>query len=334
MNDNEAEPKKRPGERNLGASLQQRLRNHVKATGADASLILLRYINERFLYRLSVSPYRTQFVLRGATLFALWNDEPHRATRDIDLLASGDSSTEALRRILSDVCQQSVAADGVEFRTETIHIEERTEGRIYQGAHIEIGATLGTARPRLEIDIAFGEATIPPPAEAELPSLLGMPAPRLLTYQRETAIAEKCQALVSLGIANTRMKDFYDLWYLSQAFPFDGERLSSALRATFTRRNTPFPEDGLPVALTQEFIRDTLKRRQWNAFVGKSNLTKNAAGLPELMEGVRAFLQPPLAALAKGEVFPRKWSPDGNWAEAPSRNDAPGEDTGNGSEGQ
>ena len=124
-----------------------------------------------------------------------------------------------------------------------------------------MAALLSTAHLRLEIDIAFGEAMVPPPLEVDLPVLLALPAPRLFAYQRETAIAEKCEALVSLGIPNTRMKDFYDLWYLSRTTAFDGPVLRAALQATFTRRQTPFPADGLPAALTDAFTTDPTKRR-------------------------------------------------------------------------
>ena len=230
-------------------------------------------------------------------------------------MASGESSADALREILSHICTQAVEGDGVSFLLETLHIEERSEGRVYQGLHIEMTATLGTARPRLESDIAFGEAVTPPPQEVELPVLLGMPAPRLRAYMRETALAEKCEAMVSLGIANTRMKDFYDLWYLSRTFAFNGTLLTEALRATFTRRGTAFPAEGLPLALTSEFREDPLKQRQWQAFVGKNVLQQEPTALPLLIEALRAFLQPPLAALAEGRMFDRHWSPEGQWSE-------------------
>ncbi len=315
MNDTESEPKKRQGERNPAASLQQKLRNYAKATGDDVSLVLVRYINERFLYRLSVSPYRDEFVLRGATLFTLWDAEPHRATRDIDLLATGDSSPAALRQIFHQVCAHAVEEDGVVFLPETLNIEARAAGRIYQGLHLEMTAMLSTARLRLEIDIAFGEAVIPPPQEVELPVLLGKPSPRLRAYQRETAIAEKCQALVMLGMTNTRMKDFYDLWYLSTAYSFDGELLSSAMQATFTRRRTEFPPDGLPLALTDEFANDSVKQSQWNAFLGKASLRRGSADWTSVIQRVRTFLQPPLRALARGLAFEMRWSPRDGWGE-------------------
>lgn len=315
MSDNAMEPKKRQGERNPGASLQQKLRNYAKATGDDVALVLTRYINERFLYRLSVSPYRDRFVLRGATLFTVWNAEPHRATRDIDLLATGDSSQEAMRHILRAICEQQVDEDGVIFLPETLNIEERVEGRIYQGLHLEMVVTLSTARLRLEIDIAFGEAVLPPPEEVELPVLLGKSPPLLRAYRRETAIAEKCQALVSLGMINTRMKDFYDLWYLSRAFSFEGPQIYDALLATFTRRQTEFPADGLPLALTEEFANDATKRRQWSAFLGKASLQSGIAELVPVIQQVRTFLRPPLQALAENQVFDLHWTPIEGWSE-------------------
>lgn len=321
--DNKPERKKKQGERNPSASLQQKLRNYAKATGEEVALVLIRYLNERFLYRLSVSPYWDRFVLRGATLFTVWDKELHRATRDIDLLASGDNSAVAMRQMMEAICAQPVETDdGITFLPETLHIEERAEGRIYQGLHLEMAARLGTAQLRLEIDIAFGEAVVPPAEEIELPTLLDKPAPRLRAYQKETAIAEKCQALVSLGLLNTRMKDFYDLWYLSRAYEFDGMRLLAALQATFTRRETAYPADGLPLALTDIFANNALKQQQWRAFLGKSLLRKGVADLTPLITQIRAFMQPPLQALAEGTTFRFHWSPEEGWGDFTARANA------------
>ena len=307
------EPIKRQGERNPGASFQQKLRNHARAAGEDIALVLIRYINERFLYRLSVSEYRDRFILRGATLFTVWNSEPHRSTRDIDLMAEGDSSPAVIRDILANICTEHVQPDGVSYLPETIHIEVREEARIYKGLHIEIMTTLGTARQRLEIDIAFGEAVTPPALDVELPVLLAMPAPQLRAYQRETAIAEKCEAMVTLGIPNTRMKDFYDIWYLSRTYSFEGTLLYDALQATFLRRNTLFPSGGIPAALTEAFITDPNKQRQWIAFLGKTRLAKQADPFPQLIASIRAFLQPPMEALAENREFRLRWSPISLW---------------------
>ena len=312
--------KKKQGERNPSASLQQKLRNHAKATGEDVALVLVRYLNERFLYRLSISPYRDRFVLRGATLFTVWDKEPHRATRDIDLLATGDNSSSALRQVIEAVCAQPIEAeDGITFLLNTLHIEERAEGRLYSGLHVEMAALLATARLRLEIDIAFGEAVVPPAEEIEVPTLLDKPAPRLRAYQKETAIAEKCQALVSLGMPNTRMKDFYDLWYLSGAYAFDGTRLHAALQATFTRRETAYPVGGLPLALTDTFAGDALKQQQWRAFLGKAVLRKGVGELAPVIGQVRTFLQPPLQALSEGLPFKLHWSPEEGWGDYTAR---------------
>ncbi len=307
-----------PGKRHRASAIRARccskkLRMIAKAHGEDVALVLVRYLNERFLYRLSVSPYKSLFVLRGATLFTVWNAEPHRATRDIDLLATGDSSPDALRRIVEAVCAQPVEEDGILFLPDTLHIEERAEGRIYQGLHLEMTALLATARLRLEIDIAFGEAVVPAALEVELPSLLDKPTPRLRAYQKETAIAEKCQALVTLGMTNTRMKDFYDLWYLSRAFVFDGALLADALQATFTHRKTAYPANGLPLALSEAFVRNTQKQQQWRAFLGKAVLRRGVAELEPVIEQIRSFLQPPLNALADESAFALHWSPEDNW---------------------
>ena len=317
MTPNPPDPKKRQGERNPAASLQQKLRNHAKATGDDVALVLVRYLNERFLYRLSLSPYRDRFVLRGATLFTVWNGEPHRATRDIDLLAVGDSSPATVRKVIEAVCAQPVDdEDGVVFLPDTLHVEERAEGQIYQGLHIEMAATLSAARLRLEIDIAFGEAVVPPPQEIDLLSLLEKPAPRLRAYQKETAVAEKCQALTTLGMINTRMKDFYDLWYLSRAYAFEGTRFYAALQATFTRRETAYPADGLPLALTTIFAEDELKQQQWRAFLGKASLRQGVPELAPVIQQIRSFLQPPLSALSDNVEFSLHWSPENGWRPA------------------
>ena len=301
-------------ERNPGASVQAKLRNLSRATGSDTSLLLVRYLIERFLYRLSLSPHRERFILRGATLFSVWSDTPYRPTRDLDMLAMGDSSPEALRQLLLDICATPVSPDdGVIFLPETLVVEERTVGRAYQGLYVEVLAQLGSARPRLELDLSFGEAITPAPMEIELPALLDKPRPRLRAYPQETVIAEKTEALVQLGLGNTRLKDFFDLWYLSHAFVFDGQSLTNALKATFTRRNTAFPADGLPEALTSAFSSDPIKQSQWERFVSKIGSDQPAPALEALLHELRKFLQPLLAALSDDRELTAKWPPGGPW---------------------
>ncbi|MBC8134528.1 MAG: nucleotidyl transferase AbiEii/AbiGii toxin family protein [Fibrella sp.] len=304
-------PKKPHGERNVGASVFQRLRNRARANGDDIALTLIRYVGERFLYRLSVSAHRDRFVLKGATLFTIWQDKPHRATRDLDFMGSGDSSVDAMRRVVAEIAAIPCASDGVLFLADTLTVEERSEGRVYRGLHVEIGTALATARPRVEIDIAFGEAVTPAPQEEYIPTLLPeLPAPTLRVYPRETVVAEKCEAMVNLGIANTRMKDFYDLWYLSRMFAFDGQRLVDAVRATFIRRGTPLPPDGVPFALTDAFASDDAKTKQWRQFLAKSDPGEGSA-----MQ-IRTFLTPCLIAAATGATpFEKQWEAGGSWRE-------------------
>lgn len=311
--------KKQQGERNPGASTLQKLRNHARATGEDTALLLARYVIERFLYRLSLSPHRGRFVLRGATLFSVWLDAPHRPTRDVDFLASGESSAEATRPILEEICAFPVPEDGVTFLAETLRVEERdNDGRAYQGLHVEVTATIGSARPRLEIDVAFGEVVTPAPEEVEVPALLSQPRPRLMAYPRETVIAEKTEAMVSLGLGNTRLKDFFDLWYLSSVFEIDGAQLAEALSATFARRQTAFPADGLPIALTERFSADPAKRSQWESFRRKvgGTLATPTEDLSALTSGLRSFLVPLLRTLANGERFGMIWIPGTGWVAA------------------
>lgn len=304
---------KKQGERNPGASVLAKLRNHAKATGEEVPTVLARYTNERFLYRLSLSPYAERFVLRGATLFSVWLDTPHRPTRDLDMLALGDSDTESVRALFAQVCTLSVPEDGVTFLPETLRIEERIEGRAYKGFHLDIESQLGTARPRLELDLAFGEAVTPNPEEIELPCLLNQPRPKLRAYPRETAIAEKTEALVDLGLLNSRLKDFYDLWFLAETFAFEGTMLSAALSATFTRRGTPFPPAGLPIALTAAFSTDPTKQSQWERFAKKGLSRRPPVSLESTILQLRVFLQPLLVALAEERPFVGSWEPGGPW---------------------
>lgn len=310
MTDNDS-TKPPQGERNPGASVLQKLRNVARATGEDTTLLLIRYVVERFLYRLSQSPYRERFVLRGATLFAVWSGTPHRPTRDVDLLMRGDNTVSAMATLLAEVCRVPVPEDGVVFLLETLSIEERGERRAYPGLHIEITAAVGTARPRLDMDVAFGEAVTPAPEKVELPTLLAAPRPHLWAYPRETVVAEKTEALVSLGINNTRLKDFFDLWYLSRTFAFAGNTLTDALRATFSRRDTYFPAQGLPLSLTGAFDADLVKQAQWTVFQRK--IRGEDASLSQVTTALRIFLQPPLVALAGDIAFDQVWSPDTGW---------------------
>lgn len=298
--------------RNLAASVRQRLMNKAREQHEEFGGVLTRYGVERLLYRLSQSPYRDQFILKGAMLFQLWGGQPHRPTRDLDLLGRGDPAPDRFREILRDICRQGVVDDGLVFRVDSVQVEQMKADEEYQGLRLKLQAQLEAARIPIQIDVGFGDAVSPGPEEVTYPTLLEMPAPTLQAYPRETVVAEKFQAMVALGIANSRMKDFYDVWTLAQRFAFSGPDLASAIRATFERRKTALP-DQAPLALTPEFAEDSQKLVQWQAFLRRANLDAQRAELPMIAEDLRAFLMPPTAALVASNAFEMNWAPNGPW---------------------
>jgi len=296
----------------LAQSVHHRLLSKAKEQGEDFNLVLIRYALERFLYRLGRSPHKDRLILKGAMLFAAWTHRPHRPTRDLDLLGIGDSSDAALRQVLSEIVRTPVEPDGLEFDERGISISEIREAQDYPGKRIKLPARLGNARLNLQIDVGFGDAVTPGPAEIDYPALLDLPAPRIRAYPCETVVAEKLQALVTFGIAISRMKDFYDIWTLSKQFPFDGTSLSAAIAATFERRGTAIPE-GVPIALTDEFAADRMKKTQWTAFVRGNVLTDAPADLSSVVKDLREFLLDPLHTAARGEPFSKSWTRGGRW---------------------
>jgi hypothetical protein len=297
--------------RNVAASVRQRLRNKAREQQEDFGLVLTRYGLERFLYRLSQSPHCNQFVLKGAMLFHLWGRDLHRPTRDIDLLGHGDPDPDRFRNIIRDVCTQAVQDDGLAFDSDSVLVERMKEDEEYQGLRVRLLATLEKARIQIQIDIGFGDAVTPDATEVAFPTALDMPAPILKAYPRETVVAEKFQAMVILGIANSRLKDFYDLWILSQHYAFDGAALTSAIRATFDRRRTPVPGTP-PLALTTEFSKDAQKLTQWRAFLGKGALDTEMS-LDEVVDRLSGFLMPPVQSAAQNADFDYHWPPGGPW---------------------
>ncbi|MEM7529988.1 MAG: nucleotidyl transferase AbiEii/AbiGii toxin family protein [Pseudomonadota bacterium] len=251
--------------KNLGASVRARLLNLSKVNMQSFDLVLTRFALERLLYRLSQSDHAERFVLKGAMLMMSWFDDPYRGTRDLDLLGFGDPGEEVMLATFRDILSQN-ADDGVKFHPDTLRVDRIREELEYGGLRLSVLASVGGARIKLTIDIGFGDALEPAPEIIEYPVMLDLPAPRLRGYARETVIAEKFQAMVALGRANSRMKDFYDIWILSQSFEFDGDRLARAIAATFARRGTAIPHE-LPDALTQAFAEDQLKQRQWEVFL-------------------------------------------------------------------
>lgn len=297
---------------NIVASVRQRLLNLAREQGKEFQFILIRYASERLLHRLSLSKYADEFLLKGAMLFVVWRGDIHRPTLDLDLEARGERTPEYLERVFRDLCRIEDSGDGLTFNPASVQIAPMRELQRYPGFRIHLTAFLGGARIPLQIDIGYGDAVVPGPVVAEYPTLLDHASPVLKVYPMETVVAEKFQAMVLLGMVNSRMKDFYDLWVLARSFEFEGTDLSRAIRATFERRQTQIPVE-LPVALTPEFHEDPGKTRAWNAFLKKSRLLEAPPALSEVCEFLTGFLMPPSEAAAAGLEFGAHWAPVGPW---------------------
>lgn len=295
---------------NVAASVRARLLNVSKGSGEDFSYVLTRYALERLLARLERSTYRDAFALKGAMLFRVWSPALHRPTKDLDLLGMGAPDIPRLRSIFRDLCTVAVDDDGVTFDSKTVRAARIKEDAEYEGVRVNLTARIGSARLELQVDVAFGDAVTPAVVEVEFPTLLGAPPPKLRAYPRESVVAEKLEAMVHLGIANSRMKDFFDIWFLAQMFAFDGRVLSAAIGATFKRRGTPIPTE-VPVALTPKFSGGTTKATQWNAFVTRGKLASAELSLAQVVTSIMPFLWPPLEAVADRRTLDASWSPKG-----------------------
>ena len=292
--------------KNPAASVHTRLAQRRTKTGEDYNVLLVRFTLERLLYRLSISKHREQFVLKGAMLFALWEPEMHRATRDLDLLGFGRSTPERLADIFRELCNLEVEADGVDFDSRSVRCEDIRAQDEYAGIRVKLRATVGKAMVPLQVDVGFGDALPVAPEEITFPVMLGMAAPKLRAYSRETVVAEKLEAIVKLGMLNSRFKDYFDLHYLAQKFPFDGALLVKSIAGTFARRGTAFPE-GLPAGLTPMFGTDPAKIRGWEAFWRKTGPKAAAPTLEAVIKLLVEFLEPPLDAAAKGKPLTATW---------------------------
>lgn len=288
------------------ASVLARLLNRSRSTGENYNLLLSRFAIERLLYRLSVYPHAGSFVLKGALLFALWYDTPHRPTKDADLLGFGADDADTLRSTFTAICAID-ADDGVRYETGSMRIAPIREDNVYGGLRLTMTAFVGNARLPVQVDIGFGDAITPAPEMVTYPTLLDdLAAPSLRAYPVYTVIAEKLHAMFVLGMNNSRMKDFFDLAIVARTTEVDGSILVDAIRATFTRRTTSLPTS-VPTALTTEFSASPIKAQQWRAFVMKAGL--QSTNLEEVVDTLAAFLNPPIAACSLGSDFDSKWNP-------------------------
>lgn len=296
---------------NIGASVRDRLTARARALREDAQRLMIRYAIERLLYRLSRSPHRGLFVLKGAMLFSLWSPTPYRATGDLDLLGYGDNAPDQLMAVFREIMAVAVEDDGVVFHPESLRAAAAREADEYAGVRLDFTATLAGARLTIHVDIGYGDAVTPGAARIDYPTLLDLPAPNLLAYPPETVVAEKYQAMVSLGMVNTRLKDFFDLWAIAGTFAFDGAVLAQAIHATFERRQTPLPAT-LPIALTADFAAD--KQVQWRAFLARTQIALAPEPFPDVQARIEALVMSPTAALVEGKAFASHWEPGGPWS--------------------
>lgn len=300
--------------KDMAQSVRARLLALSKQRKEDFNLLVERYALERMLFRLSNSSHAARFILKGGLLVSLWAGDTYRPTRDADMLGYGDPQPDGLIEIFRELCTLESEPDGVIFEPGTVRGQAIKEEQEYGGTRIVIEARLTQIKIRVQFDIGFGDAVHPEAQTAEYPTMLsGLSSPRLKIYPRETVIAEKFETLVRRGLDNSRLKDYYDLWFLQQTFDFDGETLARALQGTFKRRRTPFGLE-VPIGLSEQFSTDDTKLKQWTAFLRRNPLKLKPSNLAEVVEAVSRFILPVYGACAKEEPFAEHWNPQEGWS--------------------
>ena len=290
--------------KDLAASVRARLLNVAKDQSADFNQVLVRFALERILYRLSLSAHADHFLLKGALLFTLWYDMPHRTTRDADLLGFGPSDLKSIAQTFRDIASVEVE-DGITFDPASVSVEEIRKDAGYAGARVLITGEIAKARCKTQIDIGFGDAVTPGPVHSVFPVLIAdLPAPRLRTYPVYTVIAEKLHAIALLGMTNSRLKDYLDLWVLLDREALNANTLARAIAATFVRRGMPVPTE-LPIGLTDEFATDTSRQAMWRAFLKKNEIA--VTSLSDVVSKLRSMLEPALLQAATCSD-PASWS--------------------------
>jgi predicted nucleotidyltransferase component of viral defense system len=284
----------------------------AKELGIEAQHLLERYALHRFLYRLSKSEYAERFLLKGAQLMLIWIGETVRVTKDADLLGFGDLSDQTLKQVFEDLCTMNVDADGMTYLRDSIQIVPIREDNVYGGRRIFIRARLGNAQLRVQVDVGIGDAVTPEPVWVELPQMLDLPTARLRAYRPETSIAEKLETIVTLGLLNSRMKDYFDIYTLLEHKAFESSVLFQAVRDTFGRRRTPIPAE-LPQGLTRAFAEEPGKATQWRSFLKRVGGSAAPVDLGVVVDALSVFLWPILRSVHDGALNDGHWPPGGPW---------------------
>jgi hypothetical protein len=306
---------KNPQVKNVVASVLAKLRNTSRSSGVPFQQVLQQYAMERFLYRVSKSKHAATVILKGALLLKTIGIPRARPTLDIDMLRKGKADQTSLIALVKDCATLDVEADGLTFVADSVTAEEITKDSEYKGTRILMDARMDNVRLRIQIDFGVGDVMVPGPRMIEYPVFLGGDTIHLLAYPVESAIAEKLEAMVALGSANSRMKDFYDIWICSQHLDFAGSTLGNAVEATFKNRETPVPAGDFE-ALTPEFVE--AHRTQWNAFVKKMGEGDLIDAFDEVIAHLKRFGLPVLQAVARREEFSRHWKAGTEWISASS----------------
>lgn len=299
---------------NIPASIKARLLNGARSRNQEFQLTLVRFAIERLLYRLGASSVRDRFILKGAGLLGVWLDDPHRSTRDVDVLAFGANDESSVRALIAEACAVPCPEDGLSFDSASAVVEDIRSAEEYVGKRVRLVARLGKARAHLQVDIGFGDALALPADEIVYPTILDdLPAPRLRGYPREASIAEKFHAMVSLDVQNSRMKDFHDIWALAGAFAYEGTRLLLMIAACFERRKTAWAAE-TPRALTPGFYQIPDIADRWRRYLQTGTILVRPPAQFELVgERIIRFLGPVRDSLAGQEAFSKGWSPGGPW---------------------
>lgn len=297
--------------KDIAASVHARLLAGANRRNENFDLTLQRYGAERFLYKLGMSRYREQFILKGALLFALWSASLYRATRDVDLTGYTQDDPASLIAIVKELCSITCPEDGLAFLAESVRAEPIRDKSEYHGFRVKLMAMLGRARIPLQVDVGFGDVVEPPAVEVSYPTLLDAPAPRIRAYPPEAVIAEKFHAMVMHGQLNSRFKDFYDLYRLANERSFDGPQLARAIDATFQRRRTGI--DVQPVALSGAFYSDPARAAQWRSYIDRNQLPEAPADFTVIGQTISDFLGPVVTSLGSGQTFPSIWEVRGPW---------------------
>ncbi|MDD4092559.1 MAG: nucleotidyl transferase AbiEii/AbiGii toxin family protein [Smithellaceae bacterium] len=297
-------------DKNIASSVKNRLLAAAREGRKPFQSLLTHYALERFLFRLSRSPLKEKFILKGGLLLAGMGLSMARTTRDIDFLGLFPGNSDAVGASIRDIGNVHLD-DGLVYKFDNLSIEAMSDDQEYPGIRLKFEAWLGKAKIPMQIDVGFGDAMVPAALDMTYPTLLDMEPPVVKAYSVETIVAEKFEASLDLAELNSRMKDFYDIWILNHEYPFQGAVLQESITATCTRRSTPLSSRGL--VFSKEFADRSDKQAQWTTFLRKTQITGIPEDFPVIMEGMRKFLHPVAEASEKQMGFEKEWLPGGPW---------------------